>query len=215
MPPTVVARISSGATRIALAAAMRSARLSMRHSFIRNPTVPRFIPNTGLRAVVLEHPVKRLEHEAVAAERDQRLAPGRSRQTIALAKHRFCCPARLRCARKGPRCRGSTDRRSWRSSAMGRVGAQTCSSGRLDCREDRAFKRPSVTVPFRVAAKALGSARRERALPANVHAEVGQRQCSGEAGVGPGQRRRPSLSRATGSWNRSSPTSRSTSSSSP
>ena len=47
-PETVVARIWSGATRIAFAAAILSARQSIRHSFIRKPTVPRFIPNTGL-----------------------------------------------------------------------------------------------------------------------------------------------------------------------
>jgi hypothetical protein len=46
-PETVRAVISSGKTRIALAACSRSASRSMRHSFIRKPTVPRFMPNTG------------------------------------------------------------------------------------------------------------------------------------------------------------------------
>jgi hypothetical protein len=47
-PATVVARICSGATVIALAALMRSGSWSTRQSFMRKPTVPRFIPNTGL-----------------------------------------------------------------------------------------------------------------------------------------------------------------------
>ena len=46
-PRILVASIASGATRICLAAWIRSYRRSRRHSFMRKPTVPRFMPNTG------------------------------------------------------------------------------------------------------------------------------------------------------------------------
>ncbi len=51
--------------------------------------MPRFIPNTGLGATVLEHLVQRLEHEAVAAERDQRFGLLGRRESVAAAEHRF------------------------------------------------------------------------------------------------------------------------------
>ena len=76
---TVVACICSGATRIAFAPAMRSASRSSRQSFIRKPTVPRFIPNTGFGMPCVQHSVQRLQHEAVAAERDQGLGLFRAR----------------------------------------------------------------------------------------------------------------------------------------
>ena len=51
--------------------------------------MPRFIPNTGFGQPLVEHVVQRLEHEAVAAQRDQRFAPRRRRPSVAPAEHRF------------------------------------------------------------------------------------------------------------------------------
>ncbi len=77
LPAVSVTCIASGVMRVGLAAPSRSISPSSRISFIRKPTEPKFIPNTGTRRA--HHPVQRLQHQPVAAERHHDLGRVRAR----------------------------------------------------------------------------------------------------------------------------------------
>ena len=67
-PDSLTASMTSGFSTVGWARTMRSSSPSGWNWFIRKPTVPSFMPYTGL--VQRKVPVKSAQHEAVATERD-------------------------------------------------------------------------------------------------------------------------------------------------
>ena len=118
--------------------------------------------SSGLR---FEHRVQRLEHEAVAAERDQRLRFFQTAQSRSAGEAAFRRRPRLRCARRAGRCRARAQIDALPVlMSLGRVRVQLAAPGRPTAGEHKRMKRRRVTVPFRVAAGTCGSVAFSRAL---------------------------------------------------
>ena len=114
--------------------------------------------------------MERLEHEAVAAERDQDFGLVRVGENVAPAQHRFGGLGDLGRATTAGRCRAG------RSVWPPLVGLAASALNRCSFMPDRAKIRAStasVTVPFRGAPKPVLPALERAALGA-CHAEMGQ-----------------------------------------
>ena len=144
--------------------------------------MPRFIPNTGLGAIALEHRVQRLEHEAVAAERDQRLGLVGVGASCSGGGASLRPPRRRRCATTAGRCRALARSIAARRGRW-RVSVQPATPRQSRLAQDKAFRAQASLSRF--------GARLEAALPAGGpgvsrmrHVEMGQRIRVGQAGVG-------------------------------